>query len=56
MLPGVSCAGRPLSRPGVARELKPAKIFRLAFRDRGRLIDSPQHELFQRWAARDKPE
>ena len=37
-------------------ELKPAKIFRLAFRDRGRLIDSPQHELFQRWAARDKPE
>jgi hypothetical protein len=33
--------------------LKPAKIFRLAFRDKGRLIDSPQHELFQRWAARD---
>jgi hypothetical protein len=37
-------------------ELKPAKIFRLAFRDRGRLIDSVNHELFQRWAARDKPE
>jgi len=36
-------------------ELKPAKIFRLAFRDRGRLIDSPDHELFQRLAARDKP-
>jgi hypothetical protein len=35
-------------------ELKPAKIFRLAFRDKGRLIDSPQHALFQRWAARDK--
>jgi hypothetical protein len=35
-------------------DLKPAKIFRLAFRDKGRLIDSPQHELFQRWAARDK--
>jgi hypothetical protein len=35
-------------------ELKPAKIFRLAFRDRGRLIDSPEHELFKRWAARDK--
>ena len=37
-------------------ELKPAKIFRLAFRDNGRLIDSTEHELFQRWAARDKPE
>jgi hypothetical protein len=35
--------------------LKPAKIFRLAFRDKGRLIDSPEHELFQRWAARDRP-
>jgi hypothetical protein len=35
-------------------ELKPAKIFRLAFRDKGRLIDSPDHPLFQRWAARDK--
>jgi hypothetical protein len=34
--------------------LKPAKIFRLAFRDKGRLIDSPNHSLFQRWAARDK--
>lgn len=34
-------------------ELKNAKIFRLAFRDKGRLIDSPQHPLFQRWAARD---
>jgi hypothetical protein len=37
-------------------EIKPAKIFRLAFRDRGRLIDCVDHELFQRWAARDKPE
>jgi hypothetical protein len=35
-------------------ELKPAKLFRLAFRDKGRLIDSPEHPLFQRWAARDK--
>jgi hypothetical protein len=35
-------------------EIKQAKIFRLAFRDRGRLIDSPEHELFKRWAARDK--
>jgi hypothetical protein len=34
-------------------ELKPAKIFRLAFRDKGRLIDSPQH-LFQKWAGRDR--
>ena len=37
-------------------ELKHAKIFRLAFRDKGRLIDSVEHPLFQRWAARDKPE
>jgi hypothetical protein len=35
-------------------ELKQAKIFRLAFRDKGRLIDSVQHPLFQRWAARDQ--
>ena len=34
-------------------ELKDSKIFRLAFRDRGRLIDSPQHPLFLKWAARD---
>jgi hypothetical protein len=34
--------------------LKPAKIFRLAFRDKGRLIDSCEHTLFQKWAARDK--
>ena len=37
-------------------ELKAAKIFRLAFRDKGRLIDSTEHVLFQRWAARDRPE
>ena len=35
-------------------ELKPAKIFRLMFRDKGRLVDSPEHALFQKWAARDK--
>jgi hypothetical protein len=35
-------------------ELKPAKIFRLAFRDKGRLVDSPEHPLFQKWAARDR--
>jgi hypothetical protein len=34
-------------------ELKDAKIFRLAFRDKGRLIDSAQHPLFLKWAARD---
>ena len=34
-------------------DLKPAKVFRLAFRDRGRLIDSTQHPLFLKWAARD---
>jgi hypothetical protein len=34
-------------------DLKPSKIFRLAFRDKGRLIDSPQHPLFLKWAARD---
>jgi hypothetical protein len=33
--------------------LKPAKIFRLAFRERGHLIDSPEHALFKKWAARD---
>jgi hypothetical protein len=34
-------------------DLKPAKVFRLAFRDKGRLIDSTQHPLFLKWAARD---
>jgi hypothetical protein len=34
-------------------DLKPAKVFRLAFRDRGRLIDNTQHPLFLKWAARD---
>lgn len=34
-------------------ELKPAKIFKLAFRDKGRLIDSTGHPLFLKWAARD---
>ena len=36
-------------------ELSHAKIFRLAFRDKGRLIDSPQHELFLKWAGRVQP-
>ena len=34
-------------------ELKQAKIFRLAFRDKGRMIDSTNHPLFLKWAARD---
>ena len=34
--------------------LKPAKIFRMAFRDKGRLVDSPDHPLFLKWAARDR--
>jgi hypothetical protein len=34
-------------------ELKEAKIIRLAFRDKGRLIDSVEHPLFKKWAARD---
>ena len=34
-------------------ELKQAKIFRLAFRDKGRLVDSTEHPLFKKWSARD---
>ena len=34
-------------------ELKQAKIFKLAFRDKGRLVDSVEHPLFKKWAARD---
>jgi hypothetical protein len=34
-------------------DLKPAKIFKLAFRDKGRLVDSTEHTLFKKWAARD---
>lgn len=34
-------------------DLKSAKIFRLAFRDKGRLIDSTEHPLFKKMAARD---
>jgi hypothetical protein len=35
-------------------DLKPAKIVKLAFRDKGRLLDSTEHTLFQRWAGCDK--
>jgi hypothetical protein len=34
-------------------ELRAARIFKLAFRDKGRLVDSVQHPLFPKWAARD---
>jgi hypothetical protein len=34
-------------------EIKPAKIYRMSFRDKGRLIDSTQHPLFLKWVARD---
>jgi hypothetical protein len=34
-------------------ELSPAKIYRLGFRSKGRLIDSTEHPLFLKWAARD---
>jgi hypothetical protein len=34
-------------------EFKPARITRLAFRAKGRLIDSPEHVLVQKWAGRD---
>jgi hypothetical protein len=34
--------------------LKEAKVFRLAFRDKGRLLDGVEHTLFKKWAARDK--
>jgi hypothetical protein len=34
-------------------DLKPARIFKLAFRDKGRLVDSVEHPLFKKWSARD---
>ena len=35
-------------------DLSQAKIFKLAFRDKGHLIDSTEHPLFKKWAARDQ--
>ena len=35
-------------------QLSEAKLFRLCFRDKGRLLDSTEHELFKKWAARDR--
>jgi hypothetical protein len=37
-------------------ELSHAKVFRLGFRDKGRLIDSTQHPLYLKWTARDHAE
>jgi hypothetical protein len=34
-------------------DLKPARIFKLAFRDKGRLLDGVEHPLFKKWVARD---
>jgi hypothetical protein len=34
-------------------DLKHPRIFKLAFRDKGRLVDSVEHPLFKKWAARD---
>jgi hypothetical protein len=34
-------------------DLKPSRVFKLAFRDKGRLVDSIQHPLFLKWSARD---
>ena len=35
-------------------DIKPARIMRLAFKDKGRLIDSHEHPLVRKWAGRDK--
>ena len=53
MLQGLSCAEPDRFTDPLWPELKPAKIFRLAFRDKGRLIDSTEHVLFKKWASRD---
>ena len=34
-------------------DLKELKIFRLGFRDKGRLLDTTEYPLFKKWAARD---
>jgi hypothetical protein len=35
-------------------DMKLGKTIKLAFTDRGHLIDSPEHPLFKKWAARDE--
>jgi hypothetical protein len=46
----------PANRYGEPKwpEIKPAKIIKMAFRDKGRLIDSTDHILVQKWAGRDR--
>jgi hypothetical protein len=51
------CFPAPVDRFGDPKwpdPFKPAKIMRMAFKDKGRLIDSSQHILVQKWAGRDK--
>jgi hypothetical protein len=50
------CFPAPASRFGEPKwpDIKPARIMRMAFRDKGRLIDSTDHILVQKWAGRDK--
>jgi hypothetical protein len=49
------CFPAPVGRFGDPKwpEIKHAKIMRLAFKDKGRLIDSPDHILVRKWAGRD---
>jgi hypothetical protein len=50
------CFPAPLGRfpePPVLPQFTWAQIVRLAFTDRGRLISSPEHPLFKKWAGRD---
>jgi hypothetical protein len=46
----------PVGRYGDPKwpDIKPAKIIRMAFKDKGRLIESTDHILVQKWAGRDK--
>jgi len=50
------CFPAPVGRFGDPNwpDIKPAKIIRMAFRDKGRLIDSTEHILVQKWAGRDR--
>jgi hypothetical protein len=50
------CFPAPKDRFGEPKwpEIKPAKIMRMGFKDKGRLIDSTDHILVQKWAGRDK--
>jgi len=40
--------------PNWPTPFKPAKIFRMGFRNKGRLIEHTDHILFQKWAGRDR--